>query len=152
MRVCLCVYAAGSFLNLLAGAEVPVRLRAESFGCASSGDHEPAAGLHSHHAGVERPAEGLPGAGEQAAGGQPEDGGSDRELGLLSIPRLVPAGAGCQSTPCTGQTTFGVFLCQIVVFCFLFFSTAMFHWCVYECAHTAMFSIQTHTHTHIVVG
>lgn len=121
---------AGSFLNLLASSEVPVRLRAESFGCASSGDHEPAAGLHSHHAGAERPAEGLPRAGEQAAGGQPEDGGSDRELGLLSIPRLVPAGAGCQSTPCTGQTTFGVFLWQIVVFCFVFFRSHVPRVCV----------------------
>lgn len=97
-----------------------MRLRAESSGCASSGDHEPAAGLHSHHAGLERPAEGLPGAGEQAAGGQPEDGGSDRELGLVSIPRLVPAGAGGQSTPCAGQTTFRC-VCQIVGFCFVFF-------------------------------
>lgn len=49
--------------------------------CAFSGFHGLATGLKSHHAGSKRPIEGLPGAGEQAAGGQPAAGGSNNRLG-----------------------------------------------------------------------
>lgn len=77
--------------------------------CTLSGLHGLAAGLQpqSHHEGPGRPTEGLPGAGEQAAGGQPAAGGSDSQLGRqrhLTLSGLVQAGTDCQSAACTGQT------------------------------------------------
>lgn len=77
--------------------------------CAFSGLHGLATGLESHHAGSKCPIEGLPGAGEQAAGGQPAAGGSNNRLGHpehLSLTWLVPAGTDCQWAPCPGQTQF----------------------------------------------
>lgn len=77
--------------------------------CALSGLHGLAAGLQSHHVESERPLEGLPGAGEQAAGDQPAAGGSDSRLGRqehLTLPGLVPAGTDGRGAPCEGQTHF----------------------------------------------
>ena len=76
---------------------------------ALSGLHGFAAGLQSNHVGSERPLEGVPGAGEQAAGGQPAAGGSDSRLGRqeqLTLPGLVPAGTDRQGAPCPGQVVF----------------------------------------------
>lgn len=77
--------------------------------CALSGLHGLAAGLQSHYVGSKCPLEGLPGAGEQAAGGQPASGGSDSRLGRqerLTLPGLVPAGTDRQGVACPGQTLF----------------------------------------------
>lgn len=76
---------------------------------AVSGLHGFAAGFQTHYVGTERPFERLPGAGKQAAAGQPAAGGSDSRLVRkehITVPGLVPAGKHCPGAPRPGKTLF----------------------------------------------
>lgn len=75
--------------------------------CILLGLHGLAAGLQSHNVGSECPPEGLPGAGEQAAGVQQTAGSSDWRMGhqgCFTLSGLVPAGADCQRAPSPGKS------------------------------------------------
>lgn len=144
------MYASGSFLNLLAGSEVPVRLR----GCVLSLlDVLPQATMNllqdSTHTmrGLNARLRGFL---EQVSKLQEDNQRMEAQIVNWGSYRSHD---WSQQEQAVGQLRAQVrqpsacFSVRLLFFVW-FFSTAMFHWCVYECAHTAMFSVQTHTHTH----